>query len=116
MPVAVARLRAERERADALVDDLRHELAALAEATAAGPDDEHDAEGSTVGYERAQVQALLAHAERSSAELAAAADRVARDTYQRCERCGEQIPAERLAAIPATRTCVGCAARSTHHV
>ena len=64
-----ARLGAERDRTDALIIDLKLELAAIAESTAAGPDDEHDAEGSTVAYERARVQALLALAERRAGQL-----------------------------------------------
>ena len=89
---------------------MQEELAAIAESTAAGPDDEHDAEGSTVGYERARVQGLLERARRALAELEVAAQRVPSGAYLRCERCGGQIRAERLAALPATRTCVHCAA------
>jgi DnaK suppressor protein len=107
-------LRDERARADALIQDLLLELAAIAESTAAIPDDEHDAEGSTVGYERARVQALLAHAQRTSAELDSAAQRVTNDTYARCSLCGSEIPAERLAALPATRSCVRCAVAVEH--
>lgn len=108
-----ARLNAERERAEALLADLRRELASIAESTAEVPDDEHDAEGSTVAYERARVQALLAQTERVAADLAAAADRLAQGTYSRCEVCGRDIPAERLAALPATRRCVTCAGLRT---
>jgi DnaK suppressor protein len=106
-----ARLQAERGRAEARVADLKQELAAIAETTSEVPDDEHDAEGSTVGYERARMQALLVRAERALAELAAAGDRLDRGTYRRCEQCGQEIPAERLAALPATRRCVACARR-----
>ncbi|MDQ1368139.1 MAG: DnaK suppressor protein [Acidimicrobiaceae bacterium] len=106
-----ARLRSEGDRTEALIGDLRHELASIAESTAAGPDDEHDAEGSTVAYERARVQALLAHAERTAAEIAAAVERVslAPSGALVCERCGSVIPAERLVALPTTRICVACA-------
>ncbi len=104
-----ARLDAELERAEARSADLHRELAAIAESTAEVPDDEHDAEGSTVAYERARVQALLAQAERAHTDLVAARDRLAEGTYRRCEGCGREIPAERLAALPATRRCVTCA-------
>jgi DnaK suppressor protein len=33
-------------------------------------------------------------------------------TYRRCQRCGQEIPGERLDALPATRTCVTCARAS----
>jgi len=104
-----ARLDAELERAEARSADLHRELAAIAESTAEVPDDEHDAEGSTVAYERARVQALLAQSERARTDLVAARDRLAAGTYRRCEGCGREIPAERLAALPATRRCVTCA-------
>jgi DnaK suppressor protein len=104
-----AALASLRGQAEARVADLNSELAAIAETTAEVPDDEHDAEGSTVGYERARVQALLAQAERALTDLVAAGERLALGTYRRCERCGEEIPDERLDALPATRTCVTCA-------
>jgi DnaK suppressor protein len=98
-----------RGRAEARVADLKSELAAIAETTAEVPDDEHDAEGSTVGYERARAQALLVRAERALTDLVAAGERLALGTYRRCERCGQDIPDERLDALPTTRTCVTCA-------
>jgi DnaK suppressor protein len=101
-----------RRRAEARVADLNSELVAIAETTAEVPDDEHDAEGSTVGYERARVQALLTQAERALTDLVAAGERLALGTYRRCQRCGREIPAERLDALPATRTCVTCARAS----
>src|ERR1700722_8575852 len=104
-----AALAAARERAEARIADLNRELAAIAETTAEVPDDEHDAEGSTVGYERARVQALLAQAERTLADMVAAGERLAGGSYGRCERCQRDIPGERLAALPGTRTCIDCA-------
>jgi DnaK suppressor protein len=103
-------LRADLVRAHTSIDDLKRELAATAESTAQVPDDEHDAEGCTVGYERARVGALLVRAQRNLDELTAALDRVATGTYWRCERCQVEIPVERLAALPSVRTCVTCAA------
>ena len=90
--------------------DLRQELAGIAESTASGPDDEHDAEGSTIGFERARVGALLAQNERGVADLELAFERIRAGAYQQCEQCGSAIAAERLEALPATRRCVACAA------
>ncbi|HLI00991.1 MAG TPA: TraR/DksA C4-type zinc finger protein [Acidimicrobiales bacterium] len=97
-------------RARAVVADLEAELAGIAQSTADGPDDEHDAEGSTVGYERARVGALLALARRRLVDLEHAdpADAGGR----RCDTCGRPIPAERLAALPGVRRCVECASTS----
>jgi DnaK suppressor protein len=103
------RLAADRDAALARVADLERDLAAIAESTAAGPDDEHDAEGSTVGYERARVAFLLADARRQLAAIEEALAQAGAGTYGRCERCGEPIGEERLLALPATARCIRCA-------
>jgi DnaK suppressor protein len=103
-----AELVAEEQQTRASIADLSADLAAIAESTASGPDDEHDAEGSTVGYERARVAALLLTARQHLAELHVAIDRVRRDEAGRCDECGAVIPAERLAALPSARLCVAC--------
>ncbi|WP_067499305.1 TraR/DksA C4-type zinc finger protein [Actinoplanes sp. TFC3] len=72
-------------------------------------DDEHDPEGATIGYERAQLTALLDAKRRLISELDEALQRLDAGTYGVCERCGNAIPGERLEARPAARTCVGCA-------
>ena len=85
-------------------------LAAIVDASKnANLDDEHDPEGATVAFEREQVSALLERAQQQVADLDDALNRVERGTYGTCERCGAPIPAERLEAQPATRTCVACA-------
>lgn len=108
---AVSTIKADLADARARVADLRRELAEIAEATALVPDDEHDAEGSTIGFERARVAALLALSQRRVVDLDAAVARVSAGTYQSCEKCGDDIGAERLDALPATRVCVCCANR-----
>ena len=112
----VAVLRAGLTRCCRLRADLEQELAELAESTAGGPDDEHDPEGSTVGYERARVMALLARTCQEIDDLTEALARATRDRtepgdppYGRCRRCGARIGAERLTAVPATLTCASCA-------
>ena len=74
-------------------------------------DDEHDPEGSTVSLDQARDLALLDRAERTLAELVAAQERLAAGTYGVCERCGREIPRERLLARPEARLCVPCAQR-----
>jgi DnaK suppressor protein len=102
-------LAAELAGARATVADLQRELAGIAESTREVPDDEHDPEGSTIAYERARISALLIRAQQNVSDLLAARERVKNGTYRRCERCDAELPAERLAALPATRTCVACA-------
>ena len=55
MDEAVEHLARIRTVAVIVITDLEDDLAAIAESTGKGPDDEHDPEGSTVGFERAQT-------------------------------------------------------------
>ena len=73
-------------------------------------DDEHDPEGSTIAFERAQTAALLQDARAYLEELDGAAARIDAGSYWTCVRCGGDIAAARLMARPATRTCISCAA------
>jgi DnaK suppressor protein len=94
------------------VAELRAELAeVIASASSTTGDDEHDPEGATIGYERAQAQALLDRAVARVSELEAAVAREAEGTYGRCVDCGGEIGVERLAARPGTQRCVGCESR-----
>lgn len=72
-------------------------------------DDEHDPEGATIGFERAQLTALLAAARERVAEVDEALRRVEAGVYGVCERCGQPIAAERLEVRPFTRFCIRCA-------
>ena len=106
-------LEAERVRASARAAGLRRDLAAIVEAAALDPpDDEHDPEGSTIGFERAMVIDLLRQADADLDGLDRAVDRVRHGAYGICERCARPIPAERLASQPTTLTCVACAQAS----
>jgi RNA polymerase-binding transcription factor DksA len=104
----VAARTAAQAQVEALGDDLRGVIDA---ARSSNADDEHDPEGATIAFERAQATALLAAAGQRVADLDAALARVDTGTYGICEACDRPIPAERLAARPAARTCVTCAAR-----
>ncbi|MBC3189811.1 TraR/DksA family transcriptional regulator [Pseudonocardia sp. C8] len=107
-----ATLTAERDRVAARVASLRHELASLAEEQAlTSHDDEHDPEGVTIAVQRAQLQGLLAAAERERDDLDRAVDRLASGAYGTCGECGGPIAPERLAALPAATTCIACASR-----
>ena len=106
---SVERLEAARRRLEAEISDLEGELAEIAATTKESPDDEHDAEGPTVGFERARVGSLLARARQAATELERALSRVGAGSYGLCLRCGRPIAPERLEALPATRWCVSCA-------
>ncbi len=85
----------------------------VAAAAGSNMDDEHDPEGSTVAFERAQVATLLDEARAQLGDLDRALARLDAGTYSVCERCNAVIAPERLMARPATRTCVRCAASSS---
>jgi RNA polymerase-binding transcription factor DksA len=72
-------------------------------------DDEHDPEGATIAFERAQVKALLSQALIDRAALQATLGRVDEQDFGTCERCGGAIGIERLIALPAAQRCVACA-------
>jgi len=91
---------------------LRGQFDDIVEATTdVSTDDEHDPEGATIAYERAQVTALSEQARRRLSEVDDAVRRLEEGTYGACQRCGEPIPDARLEARPYARTCVGCAPR-----
>ena len=74
-------------------------------------DDEHDPEGATIAFERAQVEALARQTGARLASIDAALDRVDAGTYGTCVVCGRAIPEARLEARPTATTCVACVGR-----
>ncbi|HEY3437081.1 MAG TPA: TraR/DksA C4-type zinc finger protein [Actinotalea sp.] len=105
-------LRLARAEAVARVGALAGAFGDLVEASAgSNADDEHDPEGTTIAFERSQLDALLHQARERVVEIEAALDRIATGRYGRCEVCGEPIAQARLEARPTARTCVACAAR-----
>ena len=103
-------LGAERAAALAQIEALTREFdAVVAASRSSNADDEHDPEGATIAFERQQVAALLEQARRRLADVEAAVHAVEAGSYGRCETCGRPIADERLAARPATRTCIQCA-------
>jgi RNA polymerase-binding transcription factor DksA len=99
-----------KEQTEAEIATLDGELHGLFAASRdSNADDEHDPEGSTIAYERAQLTAVLDAARRHLADIDEALRRLEAGAYGICERCGRPIPADRLAVRPFARTCVGCA-------
>jgi DnaK suppressor protein len=105
------RLAEERRRTEELVASLRVELEDIIDSTRlVATDDEHDPEGSTIAFERSRIEALIGRSVDHLSDLDRALGMVADGRYGRCERCGESIAADRLAARPASTTCLRCAA------
>jgi DnaK suppressor protein len=110
---AHAALMSERARVLDRLAALERDFASSVEAADhANTDDEHDPEGATLAFERQHLAAHIGHARDQLREINAALSRLDSGSYGICEQCGKQIPAERLAARPATTTCVECAGRA----
>lgn len=58
--------------------------------------------------ERSQTVAMVEGLQDSWRELTSALKRIDEGTYGKCERCGQEIPFERLEARPAATLCVAC--------
>jgi RNA polymerase-binding transcription factor len=100
-------LAAERAAVQARIAALEAQVTSIVDtASASSGDDEHDPEGQTIAYDRAQAQALLGRARADLVEVDAALARLDAGTYGICEVCGRPIPGERLEARPAARCCV----------
>jgi RNA polymerase-binding transcription factor DksA len=102
-------LEGERDAVLRRLAQLRGDLAGFVEASRdTNADDEHDPEGATIAFERAQVDSLARVSLARVEEIDAALARLAAGSYGTCESCGRDIPVERLEIRPAARTCVDC--------
>jgi RNA polymerase-binding transcription factor DksA len=105
------RLLAERDRLGRQVDALVAQFDGIVAASEdVATDDEHDPEGHTIAFERQQVAALVRDARIALTDVNAALAAFDAGTYGTCEVCGGPIGVARLAALPAARRCVTCAA------
>jgi DnaK suppressor protein len=112
MPDPAEALNAARESTLSHLAALGGDVASIVDsASSTTGDDEHDPEGATIGFERAQAQALLAQAEERLGEIDAALARVADGSYGRCVGCGTEIGPARLEARPEAARCITCASR-----
>jgi len=103
-------VRSEQRRAAAQVESLEQTVTAIVEGSElTATDDEHDPEGATIAYERAQAISLLQQARLDLARLGEAQALLESGEPSRCEVCGREIDIERLLALPTTTTCVHCA-------
>jgi DnaK suppressor protein len=102
---------AEQERTDRQIASLEAIVAAIVEASElVSTDDEHDPEGATIAYERAQASALLRQARADRDALVVTRRQLELGQQVVCAVCGRDIGLERVAAVPTTSRCVRCAA------
>ncbi len=66
-------------------------------------------DGTTEAVERLATTAMARSLSASITDIDRALEKLDEGTYGVCARCGEQIPAARLEALPATTLCVSCA-------
>ena len=71
------------------------------------------ADSAQATAERSSLISLVEQHQTARREIADALERIEQGTYGKCERCGEEIPFERLEALPSTRLCVACKQAST---
>ena len=109
-PDLLARLFDDRDRTARRVAALSGDVSDIVERSAeAARDDEHDPEGATIAFERAQATALRDAAREHLADIDAAIERVRLGAHRRCHDCGAPLPDERLQARPTAVRCVPCA-------
>jgi RNA polymerase-binding transcription factor len=70
--------------------------------------DQHLADHASEMFDREVDESLEENAELIVREIDAALERIDTGTYGICGRCGQQIPEERLAAVPYAVLCVPC--------
>lgn len=102
---------AEQERTARQIASLEAVVAAIVEGSElVSTDDEHDPEGATIAYERAQAIALLRQARADRDALVVTRGQLELGQQVVCADCGRDIDVERVAALPTSSRCVGCAA------
>ncbi len=70
--------------------------------------DEGFADSAAATTERSELISLVEELQSRRSEVTAALERLDDGTYGKCERCGQEIPLERLEALPTARLCVNC--------
>lgn len=110
---ALARLEQERQHTEQQLARLTGDFEGVVAAShGSNADDEHDPEGATIAFERAQLDALVRQARHQLAEIEEAVARVEAGSFGCCENCGSAIGAARLEARPVARLCIRCASRA----
>ena len=103
-----ARLEADLVRLEADLAEVELERESLSEATGENAYRDHMADQGTATFER-DLDMTFEENERDLLEdVRAALARLEAGTYGTCTRCGAQIPAGRLEAVPTASLCIQC--------
>lgn len=103
---ARTRLEAEREAVDKQLLD--HGVELEGDESINIEDHEGFADSAQVTADRSQQITLVEQLRVRRADILAALQKIEDGTYGKCESCGQDIPAERLEAVPAATLCVAC--------
>lgn len=72
----------------------------------------HPADLGTDNFERDLNLGLISDENTALKEVEEALGRITNGSYGKCEKCGKKIEAKRLTAMPQTRHCLGCQAKT----
>jgi DnaK suppressor protein len=75
--------------------------------------DDGFADSAQATMERSEMLSVIEQLQHRYAEIIGALRRMDEGTYGKCERCGREIPIERLEARPTASLCVVCAQRNS---
>jgi DnaK suppressor protein len=70
--------------------------------------DEGFADSAQATAERSELLAIVDQLRSAYGEVVHALEQMDRGSYGKCERCGNEIPADRLEALPTARLCMAC--------
>jgi RNA polymerase-binding protein DksA len=102
-------LKRERIRILSNIESLRQELAqSLSDGTEEHGLETHLSENATVTFLRERDLSIEENEERLLREIDAALGRIDAGTFGVCTTCGQQVPTERLEALPWAARCIGC--------
>jgi DnaK suppressor protein len=96
------------ERREELQQEYDHSLSELQRERLADSAGDDQADTGTKTFEREQEITLANNLLERITQVERAIDRLGEGNYGWCERCGNPIPVERLAAFPSATLCVTC--------
>ena len=102
-------LEAERDRLAHEITDMERDSATnLSDASGENNYRDHMADQGTATFDKELDMTLEGNARELHAAVVAAMNRIEAGTYGTCLRCGQQVGAERLVAMPAAGLCIEC--------
>ena len=102
-------LESERKRVQDALQYLQEETPDGGDASQESRLDDHFTDSAAVTYDREMDFSLEENSEQLLEAISRALQRIEDGTYGKCANCGEDIPVERLEAIPYAEYCIDCA-------